>query len=161
MQYLVRMLTTSSSYFVKLKYLCNSGRKSWHKMTCVETLLKTIYGIFNSRSKTANNILRVLCIVISSSEVIYLHIIRGHTHSYFRRISLAQAFYHNQSNIWKHVPMLLIYRVAVLRYKTLMYWSNYLLYDLIDINLYVNFPNVQPWYTYSQLNVYNLNIILP
>lgn len=67
-------------------------------MTCVETLLKTIYGIFNSRSKTANNILTVLCIVISSSEVIYLHIIRGHTHSYFRRISLAQAFYHNQSN---------------------------------------------------------------
>ena len=37
---LIRMLITSSSYFVKLKYLCNSGRKSWHKMTCVETLLK-------------------------------------------------------------------------------------------------------------------------
>ena len=79
--YLARMLITSSSYFVKLKYLCNSCRKSWHKMTCVETLIKTIYGIFNSRSKTANNILTVLCIVISSSEVIYLHIIRGHTHS--------------------------------------------------------------------------------
>ena len=62
-------------------------------------ITKAIYGIFNSRSKTANNILTVLCIVISSSEVIYLHIIRGHTHSYFRRISLAQAFYHNQSNI--------------------------------------------------------------
>ena len=61
-------------------------------------LTKTIYGIFDSQSKTANNILTVLCIVISSSEVIYLHIIRGHTHSYFRRISLAQAFYHNQSN---------------------------------------------------------------
>ena len=37
---LIRMLITSSRYFVKLKYLCNSGRKSWHKMTCVETLLK-------------------------------------------------------------------------------------------------------------------------
>ena len=37
---LIRMLITSSSYFVKLKYLCNSGRKSWHEMTCVETLLK-------------------------------------------------------------------------------------------------------------------------